>query len=164
LEKLVPIKIEECKLPINYRGIHTPEVFKSKAELNELAQMLSDKYSTARPLPRVATEPTTTKIEFTDKSSADFLTRLSTQTAAYEKEAQRGLLDDVGLEKRARTSSFDKKISSWCSGSNASAGIDRRSMYRSSLISDPPVFDLDQCSFLFMSVFNHGGWPLTGRS
>jgi adenylate cyclase len=24
--KLIPIKIEECKLPINYRAIHTPEL------------------------------------------------------------------------------------------------------------------------------------------
>jgi hypothetical protein len=27
----------------------------------------------------------------------------------------------------------------------------------------PPVFDLDQCSFLFMSAFDNGGWPLTGK-
>src|SRR5262249_7379851 len=60
LTKLVPVKIEECKLPINYRGIHTPEVYKSKAELNKLAQMLTDKYRTAQPLPRGATaEPST---------------------------------------------------------------------------------------------------------
>src|SRR5438132_604642 len=32
LRKLVPIKIEECKLPINYRGIHTPDIYQSKAE------------------------------------------------------------------------------------------------------------------------------------
>src|SRR5262249_28423407 len=31
LAKLVPIKIDECKLPINYRGIHTPEVSKGKS-------------------------------------------------------------------------------------------------------------------------------------
>jgi adenylate cyclase len=50
LAKLVPIKIAECKLPINYRGIHTPEVYKSKAERDKLAQMLSDKFKTAQPL------------------------------------------------------------------------------------------------------------------
>src|SRR5262249_25236622 len=89
LTKLVPVKIEECNLPINYRGIHTPEVYKSKAELNKLAQMLTDKYRTAQPLPRGATaEPSTpSTIEFTDKSSADFLTKLAAQTAAYEEES-----------------------------------------------------------------------------
>ena len=82
LTKLVPIKIEECKLPINYRGIHAPEVYRSKAELRKFAQMLTDKYRTAQPLPRGATaEPSTaTKIEFSDKSSDDFLTKLAAQT------------------------------------------------------------------------------------
>jgi len=41
--KLVPVKIEDCKLPIPYRGIHTPEVYKTTAELNRLAQILSEK-------------------------------------------------------------------------------------------------------------------------
>src|SRR5262245_61711892 len=88
LTKLVPIKIEECKLPINYRGIYTPEVYKSKAELDKLAKMLSDKFGTAQPLQRGATaEPSTaTKIEFTDKSSAAFFTKLASQKAAYDKE------------------------------------------------------------------------------
>jgi len=54
--KLVPIKIAACKLPINYRGIHTPAVYKGKSELDELARMLSDKFRTALPLPRGATE------------------------------------------------------------------------------------------------------------
>jgi TIR domain len=88
LTKLVPIKIEECKLPINYRGIHTPEVYKNKAELNKLAQMLTDKYTGAQPSPRGATgEPSTsTKVEFSDKSSADFLTKLKAQQAAFDEE------------------------------------------------------------------------------
>jgi hypothetical protein len=84
LAKLVPIKIDECKLPINYRGIHTPEVSKSKAELDKLAQMLSDKFRIAQPLPREAAEPSTvTKIEFSDKSSADFLTKALTQILEF---------------------------------------------------------------------------------
>ena len=51
--------------------------------------MLTDKYRTAQPLPRGATaEPSTpSTIEFTDKSSADFLTKLAAQTAAYEEES-----------------------------------------------------------------------------
>jgi hypothetical protein len=36
-------------------------------------------------------------------------------------------------------------------------GIDRRSMYRSSVPNRPPVFDLDQYSFLFMSAFDDDG-------
>jgi TIR domain-containing protein len=89
LAKLVPIKIEECKLPVNYRGIHTPEVYKSKAELDKLAKMLSDKFKTAQPLPQGATAepPAAAKIEFTDKSSADFLMKLKAQKAAYEEES-----------------------------------------------------------------------------
>jgi TIR domain len=54
--KLVPIKIAACKLPVNYRGIHTPAVYKGKSELDELARMLSDKFRTALPLPRGATK------------------------------------------------------------------------------------------------------------
>ena len=76
LTKLVPVKIKECKLPINYRGIHTPEVYKSRDEFIKLAQMLRDKYRTAQPLPG-GTEPRTAiKIEFTDKSVTNFLTKL----------------------------------------------------------------------------------------
>jgi hypothetical protein len=48
LGKLVPIKIAKCQLPINYRGIHTPEVYKSKSELNKLARLLSDKFRTVQ--------------------------------------------------------------------------------------------------------------------
>jgi len=89
LAKLIPIKIDECKLPINYRGIHTPEVSKGKAELDKLAKMLSDKFKVAQPSPRGATaEPSTsTKVEFSAKSSADFLTKSKAQQAAFTKEA-----------------------------------------------------------------------------
>jgi len=73
LTKLVPIKLEECKLPINYRVIHTPEVYNSKVKLNKFANTLSDKLGV--------------KIEFTDKSSANFLTKLASQKAAYDSEA-----------------------------------------------------------------------------
>jgi hypothetical protein len=90
--KLVPIKIAACKLPVNYRGIHTPAVYKGKSELDELARMLSDKFRTALPLPRGATEePSKARsptrrvrdvdpkitIEFTNESSVNFLMKLS---------------------------------------------------------------------------------------
>jgi TIR domain len=105
LAKLVPIKIAECKLPINYRGIHTPEVYKSKAERDRLAQMLSDKFKTAQPLlggttaqlPRRPTaEPSTApKIEFSDKSSSDFLTRLDKCTAQFESFSKEWRPEDI---------------------------------------------------------------------
>ena len=89
LKKLVPIKIGECKLPINYRGVHTPEVYKSKAELNKLAKMLSDKLRTTSP-------STATKIEFTDRSSDNFLAKLVNPLAFAEEaklQSQWGALD-----------------------------------------------------------------------
>jgi len=82
-QKLIPIKIEECELPMTYRGIHAPEVYKSKGELDKLATMLSAKFSTAPPLQRgaKARPSTATKIEFTDKSSDTFLNKLATQAS-----------------------------------------------------------------------------------
>jgi hypothetical protein len=119
LAKLVPIKIEDCKLPINYRAIHTPEVSKGKAELDKLAQMLSDKFRTAQPLlggttaqlPRGATaEPSTaTKIEFNDKSSSDFLTKLGAQVDSFANK-----WTGPGDCLHERRPSFDKRISLWC--------------------------------------------------
>jgi hypothetical protein len=83
LKKLVPIKIDECKLPINYRSIHTPEIYKSKVELDKLAKALSDKF---RPRQATAEPSTATKIEFTDIPSADFLSKLAADKVAFEKE------------------------------------------------------------------------------
>jgi hypothetical protein len=84
-QKLIPIKIEECELPMNYRGIHALEVYKSKGELDKLATMLSAKFRTAPPLQRGATigPSTATKIEFTDKSSADFREKFSSRTYSF---------------------------------------------------------------------------------
>ncbi|MFM1816130.1 MAG: hypothetical protein RLZ98_2825 [Pseudomonadota bacterium] len=38
--KLVPIKIAECELPINFLPFNTPEVFKSKGQLDELSKLV----------------------------------------------------------------------------------------------------------------------------
>jgi hypothetical protein len=73
LQKLIPIKIEDCKLPIQYRGIHTPEVYKNTGELQQLAQLLTDKCRTSQPL-RPGTVPPS--INFTDKSARNFFTKL----------------------------------------------------------------------------------------
>jgi hypothetical protein len=101
LTKLVPIKIADCKLPINYRGILTPEVYKTKAELGKLAQMLSDKFRTAQPFPgRATAEPSTaTKIEFTANSSADFLTKLATQRVAFDAEVAKRVKENRAVER-----------------------------------------------------------------
>src|SRR6516164_7157590 len=74
LAKLVPIKIAECKLPINYRGIHTPAVYK-KNELSKLAQILTDKFKTSHPTQGTAPKRTA-EIKFTDKSVSNFSWRL----------------------------------------------------------------------------------------
>jgi hypothetical protein len=137
LTKLVPIKIEECKLPINYRGIHTPEVYKNKAELNKLAQMLTDKYRAAQPLPGGAEPSTPTKIEFTDRSSADFLTKLAAQKTAYEEESgvPGGLWTD-GIDLR-----LIKKYPLGAAGSGLSNLL---KVIIIALITFPPVAFLDQ--------------------
>jgi len=85
LKKLVPIKIQECNLPINYRGIHTPEVYK-KSELHKLAQMLTDKFKAPEPLTQGTAREPAPKIEFTDKSASSFIAKLATQYVQYEKE------------------------------------------------------------------------------
>jgi len=86
LAKLVPIKIAECKVPINYRGIHTPAVYKSKSELDEFARMLSDKYRTAQASGVTLGPNGATEIKFNVNSSDDFLTQLAAQRLAYKKE------------------------------------------------------------------------------
>jgi hypothetical protein len=96
LAKLIPIKIEECKLPVNYRGIHTPEVYKSKAELDKLAKILSDKFKTAQPLAGEPKPGAAGKIEFSDKASSDFFKKLAqpwTFGDEAARESQWGALD-----------------------------------------------------------------------
>ena len=39
--KLIPIKIEDCNPPINFRHINTPEIYRSRYGLYELAEMIS---------------------------------------------------------------------------------------------------------------------------
>jgi hypothetical protein len=89
LGKLIPIKIEECKIPIQYRSIHTPEVYTNRAELQKLAEVLNGKFKQP-PRSGIAPKPSTTaKIEFTDKSARKFfanLQKLQAQRLAFEKE------------------------------------------------------------------------------
>jgi phage FluMu protein Com len=86
LDKLVPIKIEECELPINYRAIHSPEIYK-KNELPKFAQILTDKFKTSQPTQGTVRRPAT-RIEFTDKSASNFFTKLKTQRTQLVKERE----------------------------------------------------------------------------
>ena len=87
LGKLIPVKIEDCKLPIQYRGIHTPEVYKGEDELQKLAKILSEKFRPAQQLrPEDAPQPTADKIEFTSGSVSNFFTRLGAERAAYKRD------------------------------------------------------------------------------
>ena len=43
LQKLVTIKVDDCDLPINFRNLHTPEIFKSKEEFEKLLDLLQNK-------------------------------------------------------------------------------------------------------------------------
>jgi hypothetical protein len=107
LGKLVPIKIAKCQLPINYRGIHTPEVYTSRAEHIKLAKILSDKYGT--------------KIEFPVDSSANFLSKLTTQKVAYQKEYSE-LSNDWSREEWGKTFRLMKKYplgATWVIGATA---------------------------------------------
>lgn len=43
LNKLVPIQIAECDLPINFRHLHTPCVYRSEDQIVDLAKLLTEK-------------------------------------------------------------------------------------------------------------------------
>ena len=64
-DKLVPVKIAECKLPLNFRTLHTPDVFRSRDQLGELAEMLTVKLRTGA--------PRDAKVVITDASADTFL-------------------------------------------------------------------------------------------
>jgi TIR domain len=50
--KLLPVKIAECRSPLNFRTLHTPEVFRSSEQLAEMAQLLSVKLRPNAPVDR----------------------------------------------------------------------------------------------------------------
>ena len=43
LHKLVTIKVDDCDLPLSYRNLHSPEIFKSKEDLENLLDLLQRK-------------------------------------------------------------------------------------------------------------------------
>ncbi len=66
--KLLPVKIAECKLPLNFRTLHTPEVFRSSAQLAEMAELLSAKLRPNAPADR--------QIRLSTSSTSTFLSDL----------------------------------------------------------------------------------------
>lgn len=66
--KLIPVRIADCKLPISFRGLHTPDVYKSRDQLGDLATMLSTKLR-----PDAASEG---KLNLSEASSNRFLDEL----------------------------------------------------------------------------------------
>jgi TIR domain len=50
--KLLPVKIAECRMPLNFRTLHTPEVFRSSDQLAEMAELLSMKLRPNAPVDR----------------------------------------------------------------------------------------------------------------
>jgi TIR domain len=63
--KLIPVRISDCKLPLSFRGLHTPDVYKSKEQLLELADLLSHKLSCGAPQEK--------KLQLTDTSTNRFI-------------------------------------------------------------------------------------------
>ena len=63
--KLIPIRIADCKLPLSFRGLHTPDVFASRKQISELADLLSAKLRPGAPSER--------RIELSQASTGKFL-------------------------------------------------------------------------------------------
>lgn len=69
-QKLLPVKIAECRLPLNFRTLHTPEVFRSKEQLGEMADLLSAKLRPNAPAERqIRLSETSTKTFLEDTRS-----------------------------------------------------------------------------------------------
>ncbi len=62
--KLLPVKIAECRLPLNFRSLHTPEVYRSPEQLAEMADLLSAKLRPNAPVEK--------KIQLSDASTKTF--------------------------------------------------------------------------------------------
>ena len=108
--KLVPVKIAACKLPIPYRGVHTPEVFKTASELEGLARMLSEKLGKPSPVGGKAMA-SQSAVSFSKGSTQSFMQRISSQHQAYADELQ-AIRNDPSLswwEKSWRASSIGRK-------------------------------------------------------
>ena len=81
LDKLIPVKIADCKLPLPYRAIHTPDIFRTKAELDDLARILTARL---RPETAAAGPAPAPKIEISANSATTFLS----QFAAFNQESR----------------------------------------------------------------------------
>ncbi len=88
--KLIPANIEECRLPINFRHFHTPELFQSDQEFHSLAALLSEKVTGAPSTNATAAgtphqELQTPEVQFSESSVHNFrseMTQLVTDPAS----------------------------------------------------------------------------------
>lgn len=83
--KLIPAKVEECRLPINFRHFHTPELFQSNQELHSLAALLSEKVSGAPSTNATSKGPRHQAVQFSESSVHNFrseMTQLVTDPAS----------------------------------------------------------------------------------
>ncbi len=89
LNKLIPIKIADCKLPIPYRAIHTPEIYKTKGELDQLAKLLSEKFDSRSSNARAGEPaPSPQEISISASSANTFFKDMRAQNRAYSEEVR----------------------------------------------------------------------------
>jgi|WetSurMetagenome_2_1015567.scaffolds.fasta_scaffold06216_4 hypothetical protein len=89
LDKLVPIQIAECKLPINFRDLNTPCVYRSEDQIVDLAKLLTEKLAGGHaPSPKSASsikgkKPLTASrtVVFSPKTRSSFLEDLKGASA-----------------------------------------------------------------------------------
>lgn len=84
MNKLIPVRISECKLPLPYRGIHTPEVYKSPDELDQLARLLTLKLRAS-----ISSESNPDGVKFSTGSSSNFLRNIVNQMELANAETDR---------------------------------------------------------------------------
>jgi hypothetical protein len=83
-KKLIPVRIDECKLPIPYRGIHTPDIYKNRDQLDELARLLALKLGSC-----ALSKSGPDVVGFSAGSSANFFKSFANQVALISAESQR---------------------------------------------------------------------------
>jgi hypothetical protein len=88
MNKLVPVKIEECRLPIPYRAFHTPEINKGSDELYDLARLLSEKYG-AQAAAGAASPASPASFTITKASADRYFLDVKSQWAGLREEGRR---------------------------------------------------------------------------
>ncbi len=90
-EKLVPVKVAQCKVPINFRHFHTPEIYLDKAELQRFASMLSVQLRA-----KDANKDEPKPIEFKKEAQERFLDLVAKINADMSNADTRSAMDTLG--------------------------------------------------------------------